>query len=65
MTYTGHRDPQILIPLLIFCWVYEKSKMYAGNSRTIQELLASIRAEIIAISFEMLKKVDGANKNDI
>ena len=37
-----------------FLWGYLKSKVYASKSKTIDELKCNIRAEIAAITTEML-----------
>ena len=46
-----------LTPLDYFLWGYVKSKVYANNPSTIQELETNIRATIAAIPLEMLHRV--------
>ena len=41
----------------IFLWGYLKSKVYASKPKTIDELKCNIRAEIAAITPEMLANV--------
>ena len=47
------RSPDLTAPDF-FLWGYLKSKVYASKPKTIEELKANIKAEIAAITPEML-----------
>ena len=50
------RSPDLTVPDF-FLWGYLKSKVYASKPKTIHELKCNIRAEIAAITPEMLANV--------
>ena len=50
------RSPDLTVPDF-FLWGYLKIKVYASKPKTIDELESNIRAEIAAITSEMLANV--------